>query len=217
MGSSRLRGKTLAPLAGRPVLGHVLDRLRRCRHIDQIVVATSDAATDGAIHDFCQRDEVARVRGDPHNVARRVLDAVEQFDLAAFVHVRGNSPLIDPELIDTAIELFMTGRYDLVTNNIERTFPVGQTVEVLCGLMYRDGFLGMHTAEHFERVTPYFHEHADDYRVFNFTAQDDYSDVRLVVDTENDLREMNELLARLDPPHCSHGLRKILEQRGRLV
>lgn len=215
--SSRLPGKVLRPLAGRPMLERVIERASASGCVHPVVVATSTGLADGPIHLLCQKLEVPCFRGAHENVAARVLAAIRHFRLDAFVRICADSPLIDPQLIRTAVELYRTGRYDIVTNNLHRTFPAGQTVELIRAQTFRDGFARMHAPEHFEHVTRFFYEHAEDFRVFNFTAKQDFSAERLVVDTPDDLARMDKLIRQLETDAGSCSLRDILEHTHTLA
>ena len=100
MGSSRLPGKVLMPVAGRPLLWHIIHRLRQCRTLDGIAVATSTDPRDTAIEEFCAGEGVACIRGPLHNVLERYRLAAERTGAATLLRVTGDAPLIDPGLID---------------------------------------------------------------------------------------------------------------------
>lgn len=103
MGSARLPGKVLRPIHGRPLLWHILYRLRKCRRIDTIVVATSTESQDDDIEAFCCEADVPVVRGSEKNVLARFNLAVQKFDPSLIVRVNADAPLIDPVFIDTLI------------------------------------------------------------------------------------------------------------------
>lgn len=205
MDSSRLPGKVLAPLAGKPMLAYVLDRVLRCKPRLPVAVCTSSRRCDDPIAHFCAARAVDCYRGSHDNVAARCLRAAEHFGFDAFVRVCGDSPLIDPRLIDRAVEIFASRRYDLVTNGLDRSFPAGQTVEVIDLEAFDRGFMRMYSREHFEHVTRYFYERADLFRIFNFTTDRDAAHVKLAVDTPSDLERIEELVASLDRPHWQFG------------
>lgn len=213
LGASRLPGKVLRRLRGEPVLGHLLTRLKHCRSGLPVMICTSQARADDAIETFCQQRGVACFRGSESNVAERELLAVRSAGWDAFVRVCGDSPLLDPTLVDTGIEHFRTGQHDLVTNLAPRTFPKGQSVEVIDAGAFSRAFARMHTPDHFEHVTRYFYEHSDDFDIFNFAAARDMSGVRLVLDTPEDLAELDELMARMDRAPWSYSLEELLALR----
>src|SRR4051812_15484060 len=100
MGSSRLPGKVLMPVAGKPLLWHILHRLRRCRTLDSVAIATSTDPRDDALQQFCAEQGVTCIRGSLHNVLERYRLAAEATGAETLLRVTGDSPLIDPGLID---------------------------------------------------------------------------------------------------------------------
>jgi spore coat polysaccharide biosynthesis protein SpsF len=210
MRSRRLPGKVLRPLAGRPLLAYVLERVRHARKPDRVIVCTTDEPADDAVESFCTEHGIECFRGQADNVAQRLLEAVDHYRLEAFVRICGDSPLLDPTLIDCAIGIYQSGRYEIVTNSLERTFPAGQAVELLAAAAFRRGVPRMRSPADLRRVTPYFYKHAERFSIFNFTAEDDLSGVRLVVDTAEDLHEVERLIGRMVRPHWEYGLRQIV-------
>ncbi|MBN1343223.1 MAG: glycosyltransferase family protein [Phycisphaerae bacterium] len=212
MRSQRLPGKVLLPLAGRPLLQYTIDRVAQSRRVDRVVVCTSTEPDDDPIEIFCAERDVACFRGDHENVARRYLDTLDHFGFDAFARICGDSPLIDPALIDRGLEMLASGGYEVVTNNLKRTFPSGQTIEIVTAEAYRRGFGRMHAPEHFEHVTRYFYEHPLDFRLTNFTADEDCSALRTTVDTQEDYDRIAELVYRMDRPHWEYGWRQIVAE-----
>jgi spore coat polysaccharide biosynthesis protein SpsF len=210
MGSSRLPGKVLRPLAGEPLLGYVVDRAARSRRAGPVVVATSLEPEDDLIELFCIEREVACFRGERENVARRFLGVMKHYGLTAFVRICGDSPLIDPGLIDHAVRLFTTGGHEIVTNILQRTFPRGESVEVINGRTFRRGYMRMRDPEQLEHVTRYFYANASAFDIHNFTYASDMSDVSLAVDTADDLQRVEEIISRMERPHWEYGLGDIL-------
>ncbi len=112
MGSSRLPAKVLRPLAGEPVIGHVVKRLRHCRRLDGIVVATSTLPADDAIAQWCAAHEVACFRGSHEDVLDRYYQAALTHAVDVVVRITADCPLIDPEVVDEVVEKFFSGPYD---------------------------------------------------------------------------------------------------------
>ena len=131
MSSDRLPGKVLAPISGRPLLGHLLDRLGRVRGALGPVVATSDRSEDDAIESFCASVTVPCHRGSRDDVALRLEEAAAEAGADAIARVCADSPVLDPALVVEAIETFEVAQPDLVTNTFPRTYPKGQSVEVI--------------------------------------------------------------------------------------
>lgn len=129
MSSRRLPGKTLAPVAGRPLLWYVHSRLDRLGM--PVVVATSDDDSDDPIAAYCQDAEVPCHRGSLTDVAGRLLSAARSHGLESFARINGDSPFVDRELLWTAFAAIESEGLDFVTNLVPRTYPYGVAVEVV--------------------------------------------------------------------------------------
>jgi len=198
-GSSRLPGKVLSDLNGRPLLGWVLDRLKRCKTLSIIVVVTSYEESDNPIVEFCQSEGTNIFRGPLSNVAQRFCNAVDKFQSDAFVRVSADSPMIDPSIVDQAVEMFGSGMYDLVTNVQTRTFPKGQSVEVLNTNTFFRTVKLINTPYDQEHVTSFYYKNPEMFRISNFESGADLGDLQLSIDTEEDFSIMKQLMARVDP------------------
>ena len=197
MGSARLPSKTLRSVAGKPLLGYLLERLECCRTLDNIVVATSTHEEDSAIVEFCEQIGVQVSRGALDDVAGRILEVVDRCNLDGFVRICGDSPLLDPQVVDRAVRRFRLGDVDLVTNILSRSYPRGQSVEVVKSSAFRLACRTMTRPEHREHPTAWFYENQERVAVANFSAPRDWSAIRLVVDTPEDLKVITQIIDRL--------------------
>ncbi len=209
LGSQRLPGKVLTCVQGKPLLQHLLDRLAALAPMP-VVVATSDHPSDDPLARYCHQVGASCVRGPLENVAARYLQAVEELGLDAFVRVCGDSPLLDVALINRALNLFIQERAQVVTNVLPRTFPKGQSVEVVCAKAFAQAVPRMTTPKEREHVLPYFYARPGRYRLLNFSAGQDLSHLQLSVDTYQDLRRVDNILRLLPAPHWRHGLKAVL-------
>jgi spore coat polysaccharide biosynthesis protein SpsF len=209
MGSSRLPGKTLRPIHGRPLLEYVLQRVRQCASLGPLVVATSRRAEDDPIDAFCASHGVSCWRGDALDVAGRFDAVLARYPMDAFVRVCGDRPFLDQALIERAVRLFAEGACDIATNAWPATYPPGQTVEVVAAPLFRDTYPRFGQDGDREHVTPFFYRHAADYRIVNFTADEDYRDVRLVVDTDDDVRIVEGIVDRMTREHWTYPVAEV--------
>ena len=131
MSSTRFPGKVLKELAGKPMLQWTIERLGCSKLLKKIVVTTSLDSGDDEVEEFCLAQNIECHRGPLENVAQRFAEVATLEKAESFVRTNGDSPLIDPEIIDQAVAIFQTTAVDLVTNTMIRTFPKGQSVEVL--------------------------------------------------------------------------------------
>jgi len=164
--SARLPGKALRPLAGRPMLARLLDRLKVAKRVDEIMVATSTATDDDSIAQFCADIRVQCFRGPLDDVAERLAQATESVRSRAFVRINGDSPLISP-----AVQT--------------RSFPRGQSAEVIRAEALRRARKMMQAGEA-EHVTPAFYRRASDFRIANLTSGHDWGAIQMSVDTPDD-------------------------------
>jgi len=193
------------------MLEYLLERLRQCTSLDSIVIATSIDQSDDLVERFCHERGADCCRGSLLNVASRFTDALNVYQFDAFVRVSGDSPLLDPRLVDRGVELFRRGEFDLVTNVFPRTYPRGQSVEVIRTETFRRTAETMEGVDEAEHVTLFFYRHPEMFRILNFGADADYSGVHLGVDSIADIERFAGIVAAMDGPHWQYGLAEILE------
>lgn len=215
MSSQRLPGKVLAEIGGRPLLGYVTSSLERCRSVVEVVVATSDDPSDDPVVAACRRLGVPVERGALGDVAARMATVVRRRGYQAAVRISGDSPLIDHRLVDRAVGMLRDGGHDAVTNVDPRTFPAGQSVEVLTAdALDRVITLGTDDADR-EHVTPPLYRHAEWFRLGRMSADRPRADERMVVDTPSDLIAMRGLIDRLPRPHHDYAWEELLGRMAR--
>jgi spore coat polysaccharide biosynthesis protein SpsF len=211
MASTRLPGKVLADLAGKPMLERLMERVARARTVDRIVVATTTSAGDEAVARLAARLGLGCYRGSDADVLGRVLEAARAFDADDVLALTGDNPLVDPELIDDVVAFFREGGYDYVTTthmhhsaawSAERTFPVGVSVQVFRMAVIEDA--GARTDGPVVRGHASFaiYDHPERYRLGAFEAAGKYAgwrhpELRLTVDQPEDLALMREIFERL--------------------
>jgi len=211
MGSQRFPGKVLHPVAGKPMLQYLLERLARCRFISERVVATSDSEADASIAHFCRTQGIPRHRGPLDNVAERFRQTVDTFGFDAFVRVNGDSPLLDPALVNRVTYQFLLGDAEIVTNVLERTFPKGQSVEVLQANTFRRGCAEMNEDADREHVTRFFYRHREQFRIVNIRSLKDHGSLQLSVDTPEDMDRFRTIIGQMHRQHWEYGLQEILQ------
>ncbi len=211
MSSRRLPGKVLMEVHGQPLLQYLLARVQRCRELDVIVVATSTESSDDPIESFCDERDIACFRGPLENVAERFREAAKRHELDVFVRLCADSPLLDPALVDEAVATYKSGGANLVTNIMERTFPLGQSVEVISVPVFAEAVPQMSSADDREHVTSYFYDHANDFRINAIRCEHDCGDANFAVDTPADLERLTCLIAAMDRPHWSYGLLELIQ------
>lgn len=211
--STRCPGKVLRVVAGRPLLAWTVERLRLAS-VDAIVTATSVEAADDPIEDLCRDLGVGCHRGSLDDVARRLVEAGRADDFHAIVRVSGDSPVLLPSIVSAAVERYRAIDVDLVTNVSPRTFPKGQSVEVVRLEVLEAALPRMTQPHHREHVTAWLYEHPEEVRIDNLRHDVDLSGVSMVVDTEDDFLRMRAALAALGHPGAGLDLDELLALLG---
>lgn len=210
--SRRLPGKVLRPMAGKPMLALLIERLERVHGTDGIVVATSSSADDDAVAQFADGLGIPCFRGPLDDVLGRFVGTFRRFELDAGVRISGDSPLLDPALVERGIRLFHEERPDLATNVWPRTYPKGQSVEIVSREALERADAGAN-GEDREHVTAPIYRHHEDYRIASFVAEMPSPDVQMSVDTEADFLLAERMLEAMSRPHWEYGLDALLELR----
>lgn len=213
LGSTRLAGKVLRPILGKPMLGYQLERLRRVRGVEGIVVATTTNPQDQPIVDFCTREGLHYIRGSEDDVLSRYVAAADAFGLEAAVRITSDCPLIDPALIEKGVGLFMQSwpSLDYLSICHERTYPIGMDFEIMRADALKKAFYEAKTAAEKEHVTPYIWQHPELFRLANLQQKINQSSYRLTVDTQEDLQLIERIFAALYPKNPEFTLQDVLD------
>jgi spore coat polysaccharide biosynthesis protein SpsF len=110
--STRLPKKVLKPIAGRPMFGHLIDRLRLARRVDQIILITSPLEQDDPLAEFAEQEGIGCYRGDPEDVLLRMTRAAETFGVDTVISCTGDNPFVDPEYIDRLVDFHLAHGHD---------------------------------------------------------------------------------------------------------
>lgn len=202
MGSSRLPGKVLLDIAGQPMLARVVERTRRAKTIDTVVVATTTDLADDPVAEFCETQGYASSRGSLHDVLDRYYQTARQFKAAVVVRITADCPMIDPDVIDhTVNEFFRTG-VDFAANRLPppwgRSYPIGLDTEVCTFAALEQAWKKASEPHQREHVMPYLYEQEGRFKVLLVNHDPDYSMFRWTVDTAEDLEFIRQVYARFE-------------------
>lgn len=194
MSSRRLPGKVLLPLAGQPLLGIAVERVRRAGLFETVIVATSQEWSDDLIEQWARRSGIPCVRGPLNDVVTRFLFAMNLWPADGYARICADSPLIDPDVVRAVAARYQNSRCDLATNVFPRTFPKGQSVEVIAPTPFKEMAARSLTLTQREHVTRYFYDHAGEYRIENVSNDAAGATVDLSIDTEEQYRTLCRLI-----------------------
>jgi spore coat polysaccharide biosynthesis protein SpsF len=200
MSSTRLPGKVLADIAGRPAVIRVLDRLRRAQAVDAIVVATTIGPADDPLARAVESAGIRCYRGSEADVLKRVVEAHRLMGTDIIVEVTGDCPLIDPAVIDLGVDAFFANGVDVVTNVVKPSFPMGIDVQVFPLAALAAVEADVHDPAIREHVSLFFYEHPERYRIHHLAAPDGYHapQLRLVLDYPEDQQLIREIYRRME-------------------
>jgi spore coat polysaccharide biosynthesis protein SpsF len=199
MASSRLPGKVLLDIAGEPMLLRVVERSRRASNLDRVVVATTGDPSDDAVAGLCLQRGVDCYRGSMHDVLDRYYQAAKHFGAEVVVRLTADCPLIDPGLIDQAVEELNRTGADFVANRLpppwRRTYPIGLDVEVCTFEALARAWSEADQPQDREHVMPYLYEEEGRFHTVLLQNEPDYGQLRWTVDTREDLELIRRVYA----------------------
>ena len=200
MSSSRLPGKVLMDLAGKPALRRMIERLRESNQLDDIIVATTINKTDDPTVELCEKLNCNYFRGSEDDVLDRVLKTAQNFNVDVIVETTGDCPLIDYNHINHLVKLFKDNEYDHVSNIIDRTFPRGYDIRVFSTESLErtnkevDNDIDRQHVSTWQYLNP---KGKQNYKCLNWSAPigQNRSDIEVTLDTPEDYKLINILFA----------------------
>ncbi|MBI9049625.1 MAG: glycosyltransferase family protein [Anaerolineaceae bacterium] len=189
MNSSRLPGKVLKEISGKPMLLHVINRAQRASAIDEIVVATTTDESDDAIESLCHHHDISVYRGSEFDVLDRYYQAAVLSNAEVVIRITADCPLIDPEEIDRTVDAFFNSGVDFAANRLPwgRNVPIGFDTEVCTFAVLEQAWQEAEKPFEREHVMPYIYDVPDRFKVLLVRREPDFGHCRWTVDTAQDL------------------------------
>lgn len=216
MTSTRLPGKVLMEVMGRPMLGYQIERVARARRVDRIVLATTTNTTDDPLAAFADEAGIGLHRGSEQDVLGRAAEAartsLDQGIPSAVVRLTADCPLIDPDLIDAVVDCLSdsTPPLDYASNAIPRCWPIGLDVEAMRfeALIQAD----REATDSYDRehVTPFLYRQPDRFRLGHVPSPEPLSHHRWTLDEPADFELLSAVLTALYPTTPNFGFRDVL-------
>lgn len=213
MGSTRFPGKAMMPFVGKPSLELMIERLRRSKKLDLILVATTVNPRDAEIVDLCQRLSIPFYLGSEEDVLERVVEAGKKISADTIVRTTADCLLVDWRIVDHLIKIYQSGNYDYVSNVIERSFPLGFDVEVF-SLDKLQEIEKMVTDKVYREHPPYyFYVNSDRFRLKNIKAKGKmfWPDLRVTLDTREDYIVLTKIIKELYPLNPDFSVENVVD------
>lgn len=198
-GSSRLPNKILKKIYDKTVLEHVINRLKRVKNIDKIVIATTVLEKDNVIVKESERLNIDYFRGSEENVLSRYYYAAKEYNADVVVRITSDCPLIDSKVTDSIIQFYLHNicKYDYVSNTLKRTYPRGLDTEVFSFKSLERAFNEAVSKRDEEHVTPYIWDNPNLFRLYQCKCDIDYSQLRWTLDTIEDFELITKIYNEL--------------------
>lgn len=180
------------------ILQNIIDRLKKSKFVKKIIISTSDKKSDNQIVSFCKKNKILFFKGSLNNVFNRVKKTAKKFKINYFLRVCADSPLIDPLLVDRCMEKYIKGNYDLVTNKFPRTFPKGQTIEIVKVSelnKINEKKLDRDQKEHF---TKYFYDNSKKFKIYNLSYPKNKKHISMALDNKANFYFLKKLFLKYE-------------------
>ncbi len=214
MRSSRLPGKSMVSIEGKPSLWYVIERTKRSKRLDDIIVATSKNEEDKVIMDLAKECNVKAFAGSEDDVLGRVVEAGRKIDADAIALVNGDTPFFDSTILDRVIDAFVKSGVDYASINMGRETPQGYNTEVFDAKKMAEYAATVSDKFVREHSTLYFYEHPEKYKILYVKMPENikHPEFRVTLDTAEDLELIRKVYAGLKDEHgLFFGLDKVVE------
>jgi len=217
MKSTRLPGKVLKPIVGKPILELLIERIKQARCLDEVIVATTNTNADDPIEELAQRLNVRCFRGSEEDVLDRVLKAAQSYSVDIIVEITGDCPLLEPAKIDSMLKAYQYLHVDFMANRLDGSYPGGLGLRIFSrAVLEKVASLTQDPVDH-EHVTLYVWEHPDMFSIYHFQNNLDrkYWDLRLTLDNAEDFDFIRIIFEELYPHKPLFDLYDIIDLLGR--
>ena len=222
MGSSRLPGKIMLSACGKSLLYHLLERVKKSKKLEKIIIATTTEPEDDVIVNFCKSEKIDFFRGSKNDVLSRYYETAKKFSVDIIVRLTSDTPLIDPNVIDKVISAYENEHSDYVSNffPLPRTYPEGYNVEVFpFKILEKTNFEATKPSDR-EHVTTYISMQPNLFKIFRVDNETDYSKYRFTLDYEDDyklIKKIYEILYEKTPFFSLNDIVSLVEKNPELL
>lgn len=211
MSSSRLPGKVLLQVCGKPLLQHQIERVRRCAAIDQLIVATSSDSSDDLIEILGRSIQVPVYRGSREDVLDRFVSASRPYRCELVVRLTGDCPLVDPAIVDRVVQTTIDGGFDYVSSALHPSFPDGLDAECLRFETLEQAWREAALPSEREHVTSFVYARPGRFRLGEVRNDRDLSSLRWTVDEPRDFVFVSQVYERLYPGKPDFSMEDVLQ------
>jgi len=199
LGSSRLPQKVLAKIQGKSVIWHVINRVKKIKNVEQIVLITTTNDSDKILLDIAKQQRVFGFTGSETDVLKRHYDCAVKFNADPIIRITSDCPLIDPKLSSDILQFYLDNNFDYVSNTINSTFPDGLDTEIFSFKALKKAHLQSKLPLEREHVTTYFIKNIKKFKIYNYSNITNLSTFRWTVDQIEDLKFVRKIYQYAKP------------------
>ena len=212
MGSSRIPGKAMIDFAGKPLIWHIVDRMRRVSGVARVILATSTAPENSVLMKFAQDNDIGFYAHDGEDdLAGRIAGAIADFDEPYVLKTGGDCPLIDPSVMQRMVDISMTVTdVDFVSNRVQWSYPLGLSADLISRRAIN--WANMHLTSDHDRefFALYIRDHPEQFKVVPVVNDIDLSHHGWTVDEKADIKFVKSIFNKLYKENDVFGLTEIL-------
>jgi len=217
-GSTRLPGKALKKIEGKPIIWHMINRVKKIKSVQQIVIVTTRKREDERFLKIAQENGILGFQGSEEDVLDRHYRCAMKFNADPIIRITSDCPLIDPYLVERILQVFLKNNYDYVTNREPPTYPDGLDTEIFSFSALKKAAIYAKMRSEREHVNPYIVKNPKKFKIFNYRNRKDLSHMRWTVDEKNDLKFVRQIYSRMKPKmlFSTNAVLKILSKEPNL-
>lgn len=198
-GSSRLPNKVIAKIEDKPMIFYVINRVKKVKSVEQIVLATTQEKNDQVLLEIAKENGIIGFAGDSVDILNRDYECALKVNADPIIRITGDCPLLDPNIVEEMLQFFLKNNYDYISNRIIPTYPDGLDTEIYTLETLQKTALNAKWSSERELVTTYITKNPKNFKIFNYENKTDLSNLRWAVDQEEDLRFVREVYSKMKP------------------
>lgn len=198
-GSTRLSGKVLSQIEDKPMIWHVINRVKEIKFVEQIALITTKEKSDQTLLEIAENEKIIGFSGNTMDVLDRHYQCALRLSADPIIRITGDCPLIDPYIVEEMLKIFINHDYDYISNIHPPTYPDGLDTEIFSFKTLQQCHKNAKLPSEREHVTPFISKNPDKFKLFNFENKENLSKNRWTVDEKEDLKFVKLIYEKMRP------------------
>jgi spore coat polysaccharide biosynthesis protein SpsF len=198
-GSSRLPGKVLSQIENKPMVWHVINRVKKIKSVQQIALITTKEKSDRILLEIAKENKIIGFSGKTSDVLNRHYQCAKEINADPIIRITSDCPLIDPKIVEEMIQFYLKNNYDVVSNTITPSYPDGLDIEIFSFNALKKAAKEAKKKHDREHVTTYFGSHTKKFKIYDYQNKSDLSNFRWTVDRIQDMQFVRAVYSKIKP------------------